>query len=73
MSLGLIIQPRSHIPPRGWPECAGIRWVVGKKKIMEGNRKAPFAYFAPLREAGSRVLCVLQYFLTWSEFSAMMR
>ena len=50
MGLGLIIQPRSHIPPRGWPECAGIRWVVGKKKIMEGNRKVSFALFAPLRE-----------------------
>jgi hypothetical protein len=24
MGLGLIIQRRSHLPQRGWPECSGM-------------------------------------------------
>ena len=40
MGLGLIIQRRSHVPPRGWPECSGMggrnqsEWPAG----MDRNR-----------------------------------
>jgi hypothetical protein len=40
MGSGLIIQRRSHIPPRGWPECSGMggrnesEWPAG----MDRNR-----------------------------------
>ena len=40
MGLGLIIQRRSQVPPRGWPECSGMggrnesEWPAG----MDRNR-----------------------------------